>query len=84
MHPAAGLAYMDRLALLTLAKAETLPASPDLVEKTRVAARRPGMTVGIAAKQTTKRVLPPGPPSLYVTLEGNTIQELTFDKDAAC
>jgi type II secretory pathway predicted ATPase ExeA len=69
---------LDRLALLTLAKAETLPASIDLIEKpvlpkgTWDDAATAAAEVGVS--------LPPGPPSLYVSLHGTTVHELTMDK----
>ena len=69
---------LDRLALLTLAKAESLPASVELVEKPAL----PQGTwddIGLAEAEE-KAGLPPGPPSLYVSLQGDTLQELTFDK----
>jgi general secretion pathway protein A len=69
---------LDRLALLTLAKAETLPVTKELIEK-------PVLPQGTwdelaLAKAEQKAGLPPGPPILYVSLEGKTLQELTFDK----
>jgi general secretion pathway protein A len=69
---------LDRLALLTLAKAETLPASINLVEKPALP-RGTWVDAELAAAEQ-KVALPPGPPSLYVSLEGDTVQELTFDK----
>ncbi len=69
---------LDRIALLTLAKAETLPVTKELIEK-------PVLPQGTwdelaLAEAEEKAGLPPGPPSLYVSLEGETVQESTFDK----
>lgn len=69
---------IDRLALLTLAKAETLPASVDLVEKP-VLPQGTWDDLGLTEAEG-KMGLAPGPPSLYVSFEGATVQELTFDK----
>ena len=68
---------LDRLALLTLARAQTLPASVDLVE-------RPVLPQGtwddLGLVEPGSRGTTPRPPSLYVSLEGKTVQEMTFDK----
>ncbi|MGI9271394.1 MAG: FHA domain-containing protein [Woeseiaceae bacterium] len=69
---------IDRLALLTLAKAETLPASVELVEKP-VLPQGTWDVLGLSETEGNTGV-PPGPPSLYVSFEGDTLQELTFDK----
>ncbi len=68
---------LDRLALLSLARAETLPVPPEGVE-------RPVLPQGTwhevenvpAASQVTD---PPQAPTLYVSLEGATLHELSFD-----
>jgi type II secretory pathway predicted ATPase ExeA len=69
---------LDRLALLTLAKADTLPASVDLIEKPVL----PKGTWEVAAQVAAEAgaALPPGQPSLYVSLHGTTLHELTLDK----
>jgi hypothetical protein len=63
---------------LTLAKADTLPASADLIEK----AVLPKGTWEVAAQAAAEAgaARPPGPPSLYVSLHGTTLHELTLDK----
>jgi len=69
---------LDRIALLTLAKTETLPASADLVEKP-VLPQGTWDDVGLAEAEQ-KAGLPPGPPTLYVSLDGDTLHELTLGK----
>lgn len=68
---------LDRLALLALARSTTLPVPPEDIE-------RPVLPQGTwddaklraAGQQSTE---PPGPPTLYVSHDGNTLRELTFD-----
>jgi len=68
---------LDRIALLALAKAETLPVPQEDIE-------RPVLPQGTwdnaelsaAAYQSTEK---PGVPKLYVSLEGETLRELAFD-----
>ena len=68
---------IDRIALLALAGADSLPVSVEEIE-------RPTLPNGTwddaglaeAEKQFTA---PPGPPKLYVSLEGKTMHELPFD-----
>ena len=69
---------IDRLALLALAKAETLPVSLDQIEKP-VLPQGTWDEVGVVESQQ-KMGTPPGPPTLYISLDGETIHELTFDK----
>jgi len=69
---------LDRLALLTLAKAETLPASADLVEKP-VLPKGTWLESGESA-QAEKNSAHAGAPTLYVTLDGQTLHEITFDR----
>lgn len=69
---------LDRLALLTLAKAETLPASTDLVEKP-VLPRGTWYDVAEPGSETVGRT-PPGPPKLYVTLSGTTLHEMAMER----
>lgn len=69
---------LDRLALLALAKSETLPVAVELIE-------RPALPSGTWIEASTdlrqrNDKLPPGPPILYVTHNGETLHELTFDK----
>ena len=69
---------LDRLALLALAKAQTLPVSVDLIEK-------PVLPKGTWDDATDEAAelhlgLPPGPPSLYVSLHGTTLHELKLEK----
>jgi general secretion pathway protein A len=69
---------LDRLALLSLAKAETLPIAVDNVE-------RPVLPQGTwsdteQAEFEKQSTTPPRPPTLYVSLDGKTLRELTFDQ----
>ena len=68
---------IDRIALLSLAQAETLPVPPEDIE-------RPVLPQGTWAdiefaefEQQSNE--PPAPPALYVSHDGDTIHELTFD-----
>lgn len=69
---------LDRLALLTLAKAEVLPASADLIE-TPVLPKGTWIEAANAAAEA-HGALPPGPPSLYISLDGQTLHEMSFDQ----
>jgi len=69
---------VDRIALLALAKSNTLPVPMEEIE-------HPALPNGTwddadmaAAEQQS--MIPPGPPTLYVSHEGDTMRELTFDK----
>ena len=69
---------IDRIALLALAKSQTLPVSMEQVEKP-VLPRGTWDDVGLLeAEQATGT--PPGPPTLYVSHEGETVHEMTLDK----
>lgn len=68
---------LDRIALLSLARAETLPVPQEDVE-------RPVLPQGtwdeaelLQAEQQPAE--PVGPPTLYVSYDGETLNELTFD-----
>jgi len=69
---------VDRIALLALAKTDTLPVPIEEIE-------HPALPNGTwedaemvaAGQQSTIR---PGPPTLYISHEGDTMRELTFDK----
>jgi len=68
---------IDRVALLALAKSDALPVSMEQVEKPVVPQ---GTWASVNVVESSKIAdLPPGPPTLYVSLDGATIQELTFD-----
>ncbi|MDH3613077.1 MAG: FHA domain-containing protein [Gammaproteobacteria bacterium] len=69
---------LDRIALLSLARAETLPVPQEQVERPVL----PQGTwddpeIGEAGQQSTEA---PAAPSLYVSHDGETLRELTFDK----
>ncbi|MDA0707377.1 MAG: FHA domain-containing protein [Proteobacteria bacterium] len=68
---------LDRLALLTLAKVETLPASIDLIEKPMLPKGTWNDGLDPAA---TGASVPPDLPSLHVSLNGDTLQEMTLEK----
>ena len=65
---------LDRVALLALAKADTLPVPPEAIE-------RPVLPLGTwkeaEAYEAGERV-EPAPPTLYVSHEGETLKELVF------
>ena len=69
---------IDRIALLALARAETLPVSLEQVEKP-VLPQGTWDDVGLAESQQIAGT-PPGPPTLYVSHDGETIHELTLNK----
>jgi len=70
---------IDRIALLALAKADTLPVALDTVE-------RPVLPQGTWNAQQLEEAEadtgsePSGPPRLYVTHKGETLNELTLDR----
>ena len=69
---------LDRLALLTLARATTLPVSLELIEKPVLPK---GTWIGASpATDDQAGGAPPVPPSLYVSLDGQTLHEMTFTK----
>lgn len=69
---------LDRLALLSLARAETLPIPLEKIERPVV----PQGTWGDAGdvEPETQISTPPQPPTLYVSHEGDTLRELLLDK----
>jgi pSer/pThr/pTyr-binding forkhead associated (FHA) protein/type II secretory pathway predicted ATPase ExeA len=69
---------LDRVALLALARAETLPVPLSGIEQPVVPQGTwPG--VAEAGPADTGADDPPGPPRLFVSHEGKTLQKLTFD-----
>ncbi len=68
---------LDRIALLTLAKAESLPASVALIENP-VVPQGTWDNAGLAEAEQ-KAGLPPSPPTLFVSFNGDTLHELTFE-----
>ena len=71
---------LNRIALLTLAKAESLPVTVDLIES-------PTLPEGTwhAGSLTENRAeaeaeIKPEPPTLYVSFDGQVLQELTMEK----
>ena len=68
---------MDRLALLALAKGETLPISPDVIEHPTV----PGGTWhGEEAAAEDAVIVPAVPPQLIVSNHGTVIQDIVMEK----
>ena len=68
---------LDRIALLTLAKAEYLPVSVVLIENPDLP-KGTWDTVGYAKTQQ-KAGLPPRPPTLIISLDGEMLHEITFE-----
>ena len=68
---------LDRVALLALAKAETLPVPPDCVERPVLPQGTWTQVSSIVNAEETEAA--PTPPTLYISLEGETIRELNFD-----
>ena len=69
---------LDRLALLALAKAESLPIEPEVVE-------RPVLPQGtwdeaLMAEAEKELGPPPDAPTLYVTHDGETVREVSFTR----
>ena len=69
---------IDRIALLALARTETLPVTSEVVE-------RPTLPMGTWADASSDDVVaevavPPAPPQVIVTNNGSVIQELTMEK----
>lgn len=69
---------IDRVALLALARAETLPVTTDVVE-------RPTLPTGTwvdadTDDAATETEMPSAPPQIVVTNNGSVIQELTMEK----
>lgn len=69
---------LDRIALLSLANTETLPVAPEQVERPVLPQGTWDSIESIESEQNVG--LPPGPPTLYVSHDGDTVHELTFDK----
>ena len=69
---------LNRLALLTLAKAESLPATVDLIESPTL----PEGTwhAGSLIENKSALDVKPEPPTLYVSFDGDVVQEITMDK----
>jgi len=69
---------VDRIALLALAKSDTLPVPMEEIEHPALPDGTWDDADKVAAGQQS--TIPPGPPTLYVSHEGDTMRELTFDK----
>jgi len=69
---------LNRIALLTLAKAESLPATVDLIDNDTI----PEGTWHEGSLTENRRELEakPEPPTLYVSFNGDVLQELTMEK----
>ncbi|MGA8206244.1 MAG: FHA domain-containing protein [Woeseiaceae bacterium] len=69
---------LDRLALLSLAKAETVPVQPETVERPLL----PQATWDEALTAEAEKELgpPPDAPTLFVTHDGQTIREMQFTR----
>ena len=81
MHEASGgwPGILDRIALLALAKAPTLPVSADRIERPAL----PNVTSGIQKPVeiiVTEPVAPPEAPRLVVSSNGESLETLNFDK----
>ncbi len=70
---------LDRVALLALANAETLPVPPASIERP-VLPQGTWKTAAQPAAADPQSARQPPAPVLYVTLEGETLQELTFEQ----
>jgi type II secretory pathway predicted ATPase ExeA/pSer/pThr/pTyr-binding forkhead associated (FHA) protein len=72
------LGILNRIAMLTLAKAETLPATVDLIENPTL----PEGTwhAGSLTDNQNESKAKPEPPTLYVSFDGEVLQELTMEK----
>ncbi len=67
---------LDRIALLALAQARTLPLSIGQVERPLL----PPGTWDDGGRSALTAAFPPGPPQLYLSHNGANVQELTFDR----
>jgi len=81
MHEASGgwPGILDRIALLALAKAPSLPVSADRIERPAL----PTVTSGIrppGESAITEPVAPPEAPRLVVSLNGESLETLNFEK----
>jgi type II secretory pathway predicted ATPase ExeA len=68
---------LDRVALLALARADTLPVPQEDIEKPVLPQGTWNESEQVAPG--TQSTEPPGPPTLYVSHEGETLKELQFD-----
>lgn len=68
---------LDRVALLALANTETLPVPRSRIEQSVVP--QGTWQANHDAGPESRSAEPPGPPMLYVSHEGKTLQALTFD-----
>ena len=68
---------LDRIALLSLAQAETLPVRVEDIERPVVPQGTWDEAKHLATEQQYTE--PPSPPTLYVSHPGGTLRELTFD-----
>lgn len=69
---------LDRVALLALANAKALPVPQSDIEQPVLPEGTWQATDEIESEDPS--TVPPGPPTLFVSHEGKTLQELTFDK----
>jgi hypothetical protein len=68
---------LDRIALLALARAEKLPVTAASIERPAL----PDDTVDCSVAESESIVeLPPAPPKLFVSKDGETIRELSFEQ----
>ena len=68
---------LDRIALLALAQAETLPVPQEDIERPVLPQGTWDDVSQLAVEQQSSE--PPGPPALYVSHDGDTLHEVTFD-----
>ncbi len=68
---------LDRIALMALARAESLPVSIRQVERPLLP---PGTWDNDADRSDLTAGTPPRPPQLYLSHNGNSVQELSFDR----
>jgi len=68
---------LDRIALLALAQAQTLPVPQEDIERPVLPQGTWDDASQLAATQQSTE--PPGPPTLYVSHDGDTLHEVTFD-----
>ena len=69
---------LDRVALLALANADVLPVPQTSIERPVLPQGTWQATESAPAESQSSE--PPGPPTLYVSHEGETLNELTFDQ----
>jgi len=68
---------LDRIALLALAQAKTLPVPQEDIERPVLPHGTWDLSSQLATRQQSTE--PPGPPTLFVSHNGNTLHEVTFD-----